>query len=199
MGIKCKVPTHQLRKNYPSCNDLIRVICGRVFHEDEGPFNAHETIFPINCDPSLALLVQPTRLPAQKRLRSQLPLVLQPPHLQQHQSSHQSKKRSNNRPSSIQQQLLQPQLQLLQPPPMQQQVPLPHPSQPPPMHTNIHCSHQLCNSKFHSHSCCSHRLCSSRSFSQSTSHCSHHLCSRKIRSLTRNNGEGKSLLQKIYN
>jgi hypothetical protein len=111
MGINCKVPTHQLRKNCPDgCNGLIHVICGRaVLHEDEGPFKADEKLCP-NCDPSVALLVQPTRLPVQKRPRSQLALELQPPHLQQQQSSHQPKKKSKNRPSSMQQQALQPQL-----------------------------------------------------------------------------------------
>ncbi len=131
MGIKCSIPTHQLRKNCPGCNGLIHVICGRVLHEDEGPFKADETMCP-NFDPFVAH--KPNGPPAQKRPRSQLPLVCQQPHLQQQKSSGQHNKSRQQvnqlqhqplQPLPMQQQVLQPQHQPLQPPHTQEQVPQP--------------------------------------------------------------------------
>jgi len=43
------VPTHELRKKCPGCEECIHALCGRVLLEDEGSFKEDDVLCP-NCD-----------------------------------------------------------------------------------------------------------------------------------------------------
>ncbi len=67
--LNCKVPTHELRKKCPGCQEFIHALCGRVLSEDEGAFKEDDVVCP-KCDNS--------KKPARKPLPNTTP-GFQPP------------------------------------------------------------------------------------------------------------------------
>jgi hypothetical protein len=51
LSLNCKVPTHELRKKCPGCQEFIHALCGRVLSDDEGPFKEDDVVCP-KCDNS---------------------------------------------------------------------------------------------------------------------------------------------------
>jgi hypothetical protein len=51
LSLNCKVPTHELRKKCPGCQEFIHALCGRVLSEDEGAFKEDDVVCP-TCDNS---------------------------------------------------------------------------------------------------------------------------------------------------
>jgi hypothetical protein len=79
LGDACFVPQHELRKRFPGCDGLIRLLCGHCLWEDGGEYKENSVLCP-QCDPKRKNSQAPLRPGVGlKSPRRMLPSNLAPP------------------------------------------------------------------------------------------------------------------------